>query len=77
MAHKHSSQYDQSPDWHFDVWVGLWNIDCLGGKGGEVCYELRKMMIAVCCLLEVRWRGQDSWMLAMGGMRYNLWWSGM
>ena len=25
------------------------------GKGGEVCEELRDMMIAVCCLQEVRW----------------------
>ena len=28
-----------------------------GGKGGEVSDELRKRMIDVCCLLEVRWRG--------------------
>ena len=32
-------------------------------------------MIDVCCLQEVRWRGLDSRMLGMKGMRYNLWWS--
>ena len=39
-----------------------WNIGSLSGKG-EVCEELRKRMIDVCCLWEVRWRGQGSMML--------------
>ena len=30
-------------------------------------------MIDVCCLLEVRWRGQGA---RMKGRRYKLWWSG-
>ena len=33
-------------------------------------------MIDVCCLLEVRWRGQGTRMLGMIGRRYKLWWSG-
>ena len=33
-------------------------------------------MIDVCCLQEVRWRGQVTNMLCMKGMRYKLWWSG-
>ena len=36
-------------------------------KGREVCEELRMRMIDVCCLQEVRWRGQGARML---------WWSG-
>ena len=32
----------------------------MSGKGGEVCEELRKSMLDVCCLQEVRWRGQDT-----------------
>ena len=47
----------------------------LSGKGGEVCEELRKRMIDVCCLQEVRWRGQGARMLGMKGGRYKLWWS--
>ena len=27
------------------------------------------------CLLDVKWRGQDSMMLVMEGKRYKLWWS--
>ena len=41
-------------------------------KGGEVCEEVRKRMIDVCCLLEVRWRGQGSRMLGMKERRYML-----
>ena len=44
--------------------------------GGEVCEELRKRMIDVCCLQEVRWRGQCARMLGMKGRRYKLWLSG-
>ena len=36
-----------------------WNLGSVSGKGGEVCEELRKWMIDVCCLQE-RWRGQDA-----------------
>ena len=46
------------------------------GGGGEVCEELRRRMIDVCCLQEVRWRGQGGRMLGMKGRRYKLWWSG-
>ena len=44
--------------------------------GGEVCEELRKRMIDVCCLQVVRWRGRGDWMLGMKGNRYKLWLSG-
>ena len=27
----------------------------MSGKGGEVCEEVRKRMVDVCCLQEVRW----------------------
>ena len=55
--------------------VGTWNLGSLSGKG-EVCEEVRKRMIDVCCLHEVRWRGQGTRMLGMKGKRYKLWWSG-
>ena len=40
--------------------VGTWNLGGLGGKGGEVCEELRRRIIDVCCLQEVIWRGMDA-----------------
>ena len=52
-----------------------WNVDNLSGNR-EVCEELRKRMFDVCCLQDVRWRGQGARMLGMKGRRYRLWWSG-
>ena len=47
--------------------VGTWNVVSLSGKRGEVCEEQRKRMIDVCCLQEVRWRGQGARMLGIKG----------
>ena len=52
-ACKHSMQFDRRPDVRFGVRAGMWNLVSLSGKGED----LRKRMIDVCCLLEVRWRG--------------------
>ena len=52
------------------------NIGSLSGKGGEVCEELRKRMIDVCCLQEARWRGHGARVLEINGMIYKFWWSG-
>ena len=49
----------------------MWSMRRLKGTG-EVCDELRKGMIDVCCLLEVRSRGQSSRMLGMEEKPYNL-----
>ena len=49
-ACKHRLQYDLRPEGRFGVRVGTWKIDSLSGKGEEVCEELRKRMIDVCCL---------------------------
>ena len=46
----------------------------LSGKG-DVCEELRKRLIDVCCLQDVRWKEQISRMLGMEGRRYRLCWS--
>ena len=54
----------------FGVRVGTWNLGSLIGNGGTVCEELGKMMIDVCCLQEMRWRGQGARMLGMKGRRY-------
>ena len=41
----------------------MWNLCRLSGKGGVVCKKLRKRMIDVRRLQEVRWRGQGIMML--------------
>ena len=53
----------------------MWNLGSLREDIGEVYEELRKRMIDVCCLQEVRWREQGAKMLGMKGRRHKLWWS--
>ena len=52
----------------------VWDVELgsLSGKGREVHEELRKRMIDVCCLQEVRWRGQGAMMLGIEGRRHRL-----
>ena len=51
-ACKHSLLYEGRSDGRFGVRLGTWNIGSI--RGGKVCEGLRKRMIDVCCLLEVR-----------------------
>lgn len=56
--------------------LGTWNVGSICGRGTEVCEELRKRKVDLCCLQEVRWRGQGSRFLGVKERRYKLWWSG-
>ena len=73
---KHCLQNDWKPDEQFGVRMGTWNIGSKSGRGTEVCGELRKRRMDMCCLQEVRWRGQGAWFLGVKSRRYKLWWSG-
>ena len=41
-----------------------------------MCEELRKRKVDVCCIQEVRWKGQEARFVGTLGRRYKLWWSG-
>ena len=41
-----------------------------------MCEELRKRKVDVCCIQEVRWKGQGARFVGTSGRRYKLWWSG-
>ena len=56
--------------------LGSWNVGSICGRGTEVSEELRKRKVDVCCLQEVRWRGQEARFVGVKGRRYKLWWSG-
>ena len=66
-------KHDGNCDWCFGLWLGKWNLGSLSGRGREVYEELKKRMIDVCPLQEVRWQVYGSWMLGMDGRRYKLW----
>ena len=55
---------------------GTLNVGSLCGRETEVCEELRKKRIDVCCIQEVRWKGRGARFVGTLGQRYNLWWSG-
>ena len=48
----------------------------LHGKKTDVCEELRKRKVDVCCIQKVRWKGQGAHFVCTSGRRYKLWWSG-
>ena len=67
-------QYDGRSAERFGLRVSIVEFRQSERKGGRSLCEVRRM-VYVCCLLEVRWRGQGARMLGMKGRRYNMWWS--
>ena len=41
-----------------------------------MCEKLRKRKVDVCCLQEVRWRGEGARFFGVKRRRYRLWWCG-
>ena len=58
------------------IMLGTRNIGTLKRKGLEICEELWKRNVDLCCLQEVRWRGRGARLKGLQGRRYKLWWSG-
>ena len=48
---------NMKPDKRIGVRFGSWNVGSFRGRGTEVCEELRRRKVDVCCVQEVRWRG--------------------
>ena len=42
----------------------------------ELCEELVKREVGICCIQEVRWRGMGSKFVGSLDRRFKLWWSG-
>ena len=57
------------------VRFGSWNVGSISGRETKVCEELRKRKVDVCCLQEVRWRGEGARFFGVKE-RYKLWWCG-
>ena len=47
------------PECH-GIRIDTLNMGSLCGRKTEVCEELRKRKIDVCCMHEVRWKGQGA-----------------
>ena len=55
---------------------GTLNVANLCRRKTEVCEELRKRRVGVCCTQEIRWKGQEAYFVGNSGQRHKLWWSG-
>ena len=55
--------------------LGTLNIGTLNGKILEICDELWRGNVDLCCLQEVRWRGCVARLIDVQGSRYGLRWS--
>ena len=53
----------------FEVRFGSWNVGSCG-RGTEVCEQLRKKEVDMCCLQDVRWRGQGAQFVGIRRRRY-------
>ena len=69
---------EESPGLNLNVTgkrFGTLNVGSLCGRKTEVCEELRMRRVDVCCIQEVRWKGQETRFVGTLVRRYKLWWS--
>ena len=60
MKHKKENKRFNAETVVANYCFGTWNIGTLKGKSGEVCEVLHRRMVKVCCIQEVRWKGEGS-----------------
>ena len=59
----------------FEVKFESWNVASFCKRVTEVCEQLRKGKVDMCCLQKVRWGAQETRFVGIRGRRYKLWWS--
>ena len=59
----------------YNIKFPVFNIECViySGKWGEISETLERRWLDICCLEEVRWKGQGA---KMNGNGYKFVWSG-
>ena len=55
---------------------GSFNIGSLNGKRMELCEELLRREVGICCIQEVRWRSMGLKFVGSLDRRFKLRWSG-
>ena len=62
----------KSPDVQFGIRFSTWNVGSMSGKWGEISQTLKRCCVDICCLLEVRRKGQGVKMI---GNSFKFLWS--
>ena len=63
----------KSPCVQFGIRFSTWNVGFRSGKHGEISETLKRHCVDICCLQEVRWKGQGAKMIGNG---FKFIWSG-
>ena len=63
----------KSPNVQFTIHFSTWNVGSMSWKSGEKCEPLKRRYVDICCLQEVRWKGQGPKMIGNG---FNFLWGG-
>ena len=56
----------KSPDVQFRIWFSTCNVGSMLGKGGGIFKALKKHCVDICCLQEMRWKGQGAEIIRNG-----------
>ena len=62
----------KSRDVQFGIHFSTWNVGYVPGKWGEISETLKRRCVDICCLQEVRWKGQRTKMI---GSSFEFLWS--
>ena len=61
------------PDVQFGIRFSTWNVGYMLGKWGEISETLKRHCVDICCVQEVRWKGEGARMIGNG---FKFLWSG-
>ena len=61
------------PDVQFGIRFSTWNVGSMSGKWGEISETLKRSCVDICCVQEVKWKGQGARMIGNG---FKFLWSG-
>ena len=56
----HAKMMGKSPNIQFGIQFLTWNVGSMSGKWGEIFENLKRHCVGICCLQEVRWKGQGQ-----------------
>ena len=54
------------PDVQFGIRFSAWNVGSMSGKWREISETLKRCCVDICCVQEVRWKGQGARMIDNG-----------
>ena len=61
------------PDVQFGIRFSTWNVGSMLRKWGEISETLKRRCVDICCVQEVRWKGEGARMIGNG---FKFLWSG-